>query len=642
MRPIRFGRLTFGLAVAGLFVVPLFTGCSRETPSQATVPAQAVPVATASPSETETTIAAAAPGQAAPDQGGTTAVETSPALAATMPAETTVVSVPETIAVSTPESQVEAYLEAGEFSAAVAAADAVEAPSERAELLDGIAETTAEAGEYRATGLIVSRFPEEARRRAVAEQVANRDLAGGGPQPDFTQLIDLIQNTTEPWFDVDGVGGTMRPFNTGVFVNPLGLMAVLSKPEQSQRLRDLAFEARVADLNDDMATASDLRVVSLTRLERAVAEKLRVGEPVPTSMGYLAGLTRVQYVFLDDATGEILLAGPAEGWKYDATGAAIGVESGKPVLHLDDLVTVLRTFGPGGLDAFQCLIVPRPEGLKAVQDYAAASVARGPLRAGGAKNFAEALGKKLGEQDVVVNGVPLDSRVARVIVEADYRMKLIGIDKLQGAELPSFFDLLSVDPSGEPVATKALRWWMTMNYDAVLHSGDKSAFEFVGQAVKCLSENEFLTAEGERVPTGQAEVTNRLFAEKFTAGYEQLAAEDLVFAELRNVFDLSLAAAIIRAERLDERANWDRGVFASGGAYEPARYAPARTVETAVNHRVYDGTEVVVQVAGGVNVEMMNLIRDTSIYQNAVRMGEAVAAVQNATAPEKRWWWDVK
>ena len=46
-------------------------------------------------------------------------------------------------------------------------------------------------------------------------------------------------------------------------------------------------------------------------------------------------------------------------------------------------------------------------------------------------------------------------------------MKLIGIDKLQAAGLPSFFDLLTVISPAEPVATKALRRWMTMNYEAV-------------------------------------------------------------------------------------------------------------------------------------------------------------------------------
>lgn len=46
---------------------------------------------------------------------------------------------------------------------------------------------------------------------------------------------------------------------------------------------------------------------------------------------------------------------------------------------------------------------------------------------------------------MIVWGVPADSRVARVIVEADYRMKLVGINKLDvGKDVPGYFDLLPV------------------------------------------------------------------------------------------------------------------------------------------------------------------------------------------------------
>jgi hypothetical protein len=633
VRPNLFGRFTFGLAAAGLFV--LVSGCGRQGAPQAAVP-EPTPVVAATAGMA---LAAEEAIRPRPSQEPKANVQKIEEKAEEEKAETARVAVE---APRTAAEQVQAHLAAGEFGAAVRIADAVESPAEREALLTEIADVEAEAGEFAAAGLIVSRFPQGLAQTARGVRAAAQELAGGGVIADFSQLMFLIQMTTAgPWEEVESVGGTMAPYNTGVYVDPLGLMGLLSKADQSNRLRDLASSSRVADLNADMAKASELRVVSLTRLERAVAEKLRRGEPVPTSMRHLAGLTRVQYLFLDETTGEILLAGPAEGWRYDETGAAVGAESGRPVLYLDDLVTLLRTFAPGGMEAFQCLIVPRQEGLKAVQEYAAASTARGPLRPGaGVRNFANRLGELLGEQDVVVNGVPLDSRVARTIVEADYRMKLIGIDRHQAAGLPSFFDLLNLEASG-PVATKALRWWLTMNYDAVLHSHEKTAFEFLGQAVKCLSEDEFLTPEGERVPTGKAEAANKLFADQFTAGYEELAAEDLLFAELRNIFDLALAAALIRAEQLDARAGWDRGVFASGGAYEPARYAPVRTVETAINHRVYDGTEVVVQVAGGVSADLMSLLKDSSIYRTAIRAGEAVAAVKAASMPETRWWWDV-
>jgi hypothetical protein len=536
------------------------------------------------------------------------------------------------------------HLAAGEFAAAMRVAESADA-QKRDGLVAQVVEAEAKAGEFDAAKIIASRFPEAA-RETVKQQTVAGDLAGGAQG--LQELMSLVQQTTDgPWLDIDGTGGTISPFGIGnsnpggVAVDPLGKMTLLAKADVSGRLREVASSARVADLNADMAKASDLRVVSLTRLEREVASRIERGEPVPTSMRQLAGLTRVQYVFLDEENHEILIAGPAEGWRYNEAGLPVGVKSGKPVLHLDDLVTVLRTFGPQGSMAFQCSIDPRAEGMQAVQEYAANSAARGPLSAGaGVRNFSNRLAQLLGEQDVYVGGVPTDSRVARVIVEADYRMKLIGVDKLQAASLPSFFDLLSVSSSAEPVATKALRWWLTLNYEAVLHSADKTSFEFVGQAVKCQSEDEFLNAQGQRVATGRAEATNRLFAEEFTRGYEDLAAADPVFADLRNVFDLSLAAALIKSERLDERTGWDRGVFAASGAYEPARYVPAETVATVANHRVYNGSEVVVQVAGGVRGDLMSLLKDTTVYRTAIR-GESAAAAR-AAAPETRWWWDAK
>ena len=61
-----------------------------------------------------------------------------------------------------------------------------------------------------------------------------------------------------------------------------------------------------------------------------------------------------------------------------------------------------------------------------------------------------------------------------------------------------------------------------------------------------------------------------------------------------------LVAALIQHEGLEARAGWDRGVFAVNGAFRPASYHAPREVDTVVNHRVYNGRDVVVQVAGGV------------------------------------------
>ena len=56
-------------------------------------------------------------------------------------------------------------------------------------------------------------------------------------------------------------------------------------------------------------------------------------------MRHLAGLSQISYVFVYPENGEVVIAGPAEGWRYNEYGMPVGVESGRPTLQLDDLVT---------------------------------------------------------------------------------------------------------------------------------------------------------------------------------------------------------------------------------------------------------------------------------------------------------------
>lgn len=541
---------------------------------------------------------------------------------------------------ATPAAQIAAHLDAGEFGRALDIASEVDDAAVRNELIEKIAAAELAAGEDGAARVLLSRFTD------AQPKTQQPSLSGGGRGLMALRML-IMRVTSGPWMMTDQQGGSIMMWGmanrnpAGVFVDAEGQLAMVSQAAQTNRLRNLANQSRVATLNGKMSSPSKLRIVSLRLLEEAVAQRLENGQYVPSSMTNLAGLTRVRYVFFDKERGDILLAGPAEGWRIDSRGRAVGVESGLPVLQLDDLVTLMRTYSPGGVNAFLCSIEPRAEGIQAVRKYVAAR-SKHPLPAGGgARRFATALGERLGPQDVVLQGLPANSRVARVIIEADYRMKLIGVDKRQEAKLPSFFDLLAVAPKTGPVATKALRWWLTTNYEAVLHSENKTAFEFVGQSVKCLSENEFFNKQGERVSTGRSEMANQLFASEFTEGFEALAAVDTTFADLRNVFDLSLAAALIRLEGLDRRADWDRGVFARGGAYETTKYVPIKTVETVANHRVYNGTEVVVQVAGGVRGDLLSVLKDSSIYREAIRAGELASTVLATPVPEEQWWWDV-
>ena len=76
-------------------------------------------------------------------------------------------------------------------------------------------------------------------------------------------------------------------------------------------------------------------------------KRIADGQGADDVMRNLAGLTRVQYVFCYPETGDIVIAGPAEAWGEAPSGRMLGIESGRPVVELQDLIVALRTFPPG-------------------------------------------------------------------------------------------------------------------------------------------------------------------------------------------------------------------------------------------------------------------------------------------------------
>ncbi len=538
-----------------------------------------------------------------------------------------------------------ARLEAGEFGPAVDAAADIGDLTQRVRYLNQIVAAERDAGEFQAAEATSRRIPvPEERSRTRGDVVRDRGANGGGSMANFRPLIQLIQTTVQPdtWEELSGPG-TMSEYRTGVSVDPNGLMHQITKEEQTGSLESLAERARTADLNADVARVSGLRLVSLKRLEEAVAQRLETDDSIPKTMGQLAGLTQIKYVFFYPEEHDIVIAGPAEGWKFDAAGRPVGVESGRPMLHLDDLVVVMRTFAPGGRGEFGCSINTRDANLQAVKDFVEASNARGPLAPGQLGKWLKDLQSRLGLQDVVVSGVPANTRVAQVLVEADYRMKLIGVAKINaGKDIPSYFDLLKAAGQTKGAPLEALRWWLTMKYGAILHSPDHSFFEIQGSSVLVQSENQFVNSKGQHVPTGVSEPVNRLFAENFTRHYNELAQRDMVFADMRNIFDMALVAALCRQEGLHQRAHWELGVFATNGLYHPTVVQAPVVAESVVNHRVYGGKDIVVQVAGGVQADIRGMVRDKNLAQEDASLDTVAKRGRNAALPEGRWWWDAQ
>ena len=356
-----------------------------------------------------------------------------------------------------------------------------------------------------------------------------------------------------------------------------------------------------------------MRMVSLPRLEKCVQLRLAAGQPPTEAMQVLAGLNRISYVFIYPESSDIVLAGPAGDWMPGPEGALVNVENGRPVLRLDDLVVVFRQMMSSADANFGCRITPREENLARFQEYLQRTQSR-PIQSEFRRAWLDHLRRQVGKQDIEVYGLDPHTRAAQVMVEADYRMKLVGMGIEAGVPgVVSYLKLIKVGPGQSPPPMTVLRWWFTLNYDAVLCSPDRLAFTLRGQGVKVESENEFLTAQGQQVHTGASDELNCKFARSFTEHFEELADKYPIYGELRNIFELALVGALIREEAAADKVGWHLTCFGDPQAYQVELTEAPKEVDSVVNCRVIGGKYIIAGVSGGVRVHPASFVCRRSI-----------------------------
>ncbi len=476
-----------------------------------------------------------------------------------------------------PSESIRAYVQAGEFAPALNAARSIQDAAVRDRWLGQIALAQADIGASRASLSTLQDLQSDVTRSQIVRQMNERPIgaAGGAAYADFDSLIELITSTIAPdtWDEVGGAGA-IEQFPTGVYVDTSGVMKRLSPARHMPLLEEARREATEDSGNRTVRHATGLRKVSLVRLEREVQLRAAFGRSPDEAMRMLAGIYRVKHLFVYPETGDIVLAGPAGDWRTDAEGRVVNVDTGAAVLQLDDLVAVLRNAmeADGRLG---CAIKPRQENLAAAKAFADSwrgKTVRRRQRASWLTELRDALGK----QDIEVWGMDARTHAARVLIEADYHMKLIGMGLEEGTlGVESYLDAVKRTSPDAPPAMNVLRWWFTLNYDAVRTNANHNAYQLDGPGVRVLSENELLTEQGERIHTGTSDTLNAEFAHGFTRQFDLLAAKYPVYAELRNVFDLALIAGIIRSEDLPSRVDWHLTHFGDARAYQ-LTLGPAR------------------------------------------------------------------
>jgi hypothetical protein len=308
------------------------------------------------------------------------------------------------------------------------------------------------------------------------------------------------------------------------------------------------------------------------------------------------------------------------------------------VLHLQDLIVALRAFAPntGPTKVISCSIDPTQEGLKRMRDYLVAASRH--FQPSDDVRIAVGLRENLGRQTVTIRGVPDTTHFALALVEADYRMKLIGI----GLENPPV-SITSYIQRARPSSggRNALqRWYFVPDYESIRVSEDRLAMELAGAGVKLVGENELVAADGSRATSGGIDRASQVFVTSFTKRFAELARRSPTFAQLRNVIDLAVAAAYIQQEDFYAKADWDLGVFAREDVLPVQIYAAPKQVDSAVNV-VWKGRTLMTPIGGGVHIQALATLSSEKLTtDDKGQLNQLRNTTDIQSLPADRGWWD--
>jgi hypothetical protein len=417
------------------------------------------------------------------------------------------------------------------------------------------------------------------------------------------------------------------PVVCGISIDPNGVLdnATVDALGELQRLRAKSMGA----VPKAMAPTTELRKISLRRLEAAIQKCLESGKPLPDEIKYLAGLQQIRYVFVYPEQQDIVLVGPGEGWKLDGRGNVVGATTGWPVMLLDDLVVALRSARAADQTGISCSIDPTPEGLTQLKEHVS------KVRTiGDRQRTAAGIEEALGRQQITLTGVPATSHFARVLVAADYRMKRLAMNfepaPVRG--LPGFLQMIEAGRRG--MRDMLPRWWLAPDYQSTLRDPDGLAWELRGASVKAMTEDDFLTATGGREHTGKSDPVAQRWADNMTAAYDRLAVAEPIFGQVRNCADLAIVAALIQREKLAERAGYSMTVLMDSSQLRADEYFAPQQVDSRAS-LLKKGSNWVIGVSGGVRILPRSILEKT---ETSDKLGPVRAKA--SLLEHDDWWWN--
>jgi hypothetical protein len=320
----------------------------------------------------------------------------------------------------------------------------------------------------------------------------------------------------------------------GVWVDPDG---TVKRRELDEKTELTTMRARAKAVAEG-AKNEKLAFVSLPKVFAAAKAAIEADKPVPDDAKYLGGLTRIDFIFLYPESNDLVISGPAEPIHEIDAQHAIGKKTGRPIMRLEDFVVAMRVVRDARGGAFGCRLDPDPAAPARISDTmkAMASATRAER--------VKAVQKATGPQKVSFFGrVPDDTRFGLVTVAADYELKRYGL----GLARSTVVGLGNIVDNTRQAVNMI---WYELAYDPILMAADGLAYGLRGPRLKVQAGSFNWDPKGATPKAYE-------FAKKMSQNIEALANTQPLVAELQNIGDYSVVAALIQRDGLDRKVGWD-------------------------------------------------------------------------------------
>lgn len=273
--------------------------------------------------------------------------------------------------------------------------------------------------------------------------------------------------------------------------------------------------------------------LSLRVLCGQVESALTAHRPLSEPLMHLCGIGRLEGYVIDRKNHDVILIGERSPTH--------------PRLHLDDLATNLANVWNEG-DYPYCSLDPRPEDvLKRHQNIIEMQRARTVEKS---REVMQRMERAVGDQTVVVGGVPRDSRHAHVMIDADYHMKKLSQGLVQLGGIQSCMDRMMADSNakGETGTKQTMsRFWFSVRSG---YPTFKTASDIVwldACPVCVLTEQQKASADGHLHDVVEDDPVASGFAAELSVRFPQATDSVPVYADLEDLFRLQ---ALLRALRM--------------------------------------------------------------------------------------------